>query len=383
MCVTPACASEEPDEHSLFYQTYPDSLERSIKRPESIHHRTDRAAPGAVIARKARTPEKKRGYGKVILPIEIPHVSSWSSFETAGATSGMESASMVTAETGLLPPGCALAFQFLSPASPKKDDCSQASPTSVTDIVGDLMELQDQLKALRATSPQLTGGGCTWSPSSPTSTLTRPTSARAFLAVNKVANFSRKRMDQLDTFLMAKSSGRDSPEALRLAYSGTHDSAGALLRKACLDKPEPPPVEEEEEEKEDCLDASRDYSFASLHTFEASQDRDSPDTVPPPPPPPHKPPPRKSVRFAKELVTHIMRRPATLPEENVQLYFGKEELQELERDRMEQIYGEQFEIVHQEGKQVQVTFPGRPFEFPPELTDISSSWDSQDCLMEI
>jgi hypothetical protein len=78
-----------------------------------------------------------------------------------------------------------------------------------------------------------------------------------------------------------------------------------------------------------------------------------------------------------------MHRPTTLPEENEQLYFTKKELQELEQDRSEQIYEEQFEVIHKKGNEVAVTFPVRRVEFPPQLMDISSSWDSGDGVIEI
>jgi hypothetical protein len=100
----------------------------------------------------------------------------------------------------------------------------------------------------------------------------------------------------------------------------------------------------------------------------------------------------KSVRFAKKLVTSVHYRPMTLPEEIDLLYFSTEELEELERDRDERIYEEQFEIVTgRDYKDVAVTYPVRRIELPtrpnppavkepsispPGLLDISDSWSS-------
>jgi len=100
----------------------------------------------------------------------------------------------------------------------------------------------------------------------------------------------------------------------------------------------------------------------------------------------------KSVRFAKKLVTSVHYRPMTLPEDIDLLYFSTEELEELERDRDERIYEEQFEIVTgRDYKDVAVTYPVRRIELPtrrnppaveeptispPGLLDISDSWSS-------
>jgi hypothetical protein len=107
----------------------------------------------------------------------------------------------------------------------------------------------------------------------------------------------------------------------------------------------------------------------------------------------------KSVRFSKKLVASVHYRPMTLPEEMDLLYFSKEELEELERDRDERIYEEQFEVVTgRDHKDVAVTYPVRRIErptrldpvveeptisppvsppvSPPGLLDISSSWSS-------
>ena len=83
----------------------------------------------------------------------------------------------------------------------------------------------------------------------------------------------------------------------------------------------------------------------------------------------------------------------TLPEEMDLLYFSKEELDELEQDRDERIYEEQFEVVTgRDSKDVAVTYPVRRIERPPHhlskshplqppvsppgLLDISGSWSS-------
>jgi len=106
---------------------------------------------------------------------------------------------------------------------------------------------------------------------------------------------------------------------------------------------------------------------------------------------------RKSVRFSKKLVSSLHYRPKTLPHEMDDLYFSKEELEELERDRDERIYEEQFEVVAgHDFKEVAVTYPVRRVELDlprpvvvdpptrplvvdppaPELADISGSWSS-------
>jgi hypothetical protein len=103
----------------------------------------------------------------------------------------------------------------------------------------------------------------------------------------------------------------------------------------------------------------------------------------------------KSVRFSKNLVASVHYRPMTLPEEMDLLYFSQEELEELERDRDERIYEEQFEVVTgRDHKDVAVTYPVRTIErptrldtvveeppgappvSPPGLLEISSSWSS-------
>lgn len=122
--------------------------------------------------------------------------------------------------------------------------------------------------------------------------------------------------------------------------------------------------------------------------------------------------PTKSVRFSKKLVTSVHHRPKTLPHEMEALYFSTEELEELERDREERIYEEQFECVAgQDDRFVSVTYPVRRVEnapppsesdyaeqlpppsqsvhprrrrnnveelepSPPELVDVSGSWSS-------
>ena len=78
-----------------------------------------------------------------------------------------------------------------------------------------------------------------------------------------------------------------------------------------------------------------------------------------------------------------MYRPKTLPQENEKLYFGKEELQQLERDRQEQLYEDQFEIIAQTGTEVAVTFPVRRVESPPRLTKVSTRWSTEDEVIEI
>lgn len=395
MCVAPACVTEEPEEQSLFFQTYPDSLERPILRPEPNHRRIDRAVPGAVITRmSANKSDGMSEHGNVISRCNMGVEdldSTWSSFESGSTeldsflSGSMESDGFVTEATSLPPPGCSFEFPFLSPTAhkknncpkndnlPKKDDCSQASPTSVEAIVEELSELQQQLDVLRTGNSTSASKGLTsLRMDGSTSASRRSASTREMLAVNKVANFSRKRMDQLDTFIMAKASGRDSPEALRLAYSSS--CTPDVLRKALSDSPEARPMDSPDRYKSCSLDA--------LTALAVSNDRDLPDPLLPPPSPPHKPPP-KSVRFAKNLVTHTIYRPKTLPQENEKLYFGKEELQQLERDRQGQIYEEQFEIIAQTGTKVAVTFPVRRGDTPPELTDISTSWSTEDGLIEI
>jgi hypothetical protein len=100
----------------------------------------------------------------------------------------------------------------------------------------------------------------------------------------------------------------------------------------------------------------------------------------------------KSVRFSKNLVSSVQYRPKTLPEEMEALYFSKEELDELERDRDERIYEEQFEVVTgRDPKDIAVSYPIRRIErppppepkveeppviLPPGLLDISGSWSS-------
>ena len=106
----------------------------------------------------------------------------------------------------------------------------------------------------------------------------------------------------------------------------------------------------------------------------------------------------KSVRFSEKLVTSVQYRPKTLPHEIEDLYFSQEELIELERDRQERVYEEQFEIVAGDNKnEVAVTYPVRRVDAtqtpppvvvelsPPDLVDISGSWSegSEDVLLQV
>lgn len=104
--------------------------------------------------------------------------------------------------------------------------------------------------------------------------------------------------------------------------------------------------------------------------------------------------PGKSVRFSKKLVTSMHYRPKTLPHEQKDLYFSQEELDELERDREQRIYEEQFEVVAGPELDVAVTYPARragekqqssardSFDgrepLAPELVDTSGSWSSSE-----
>lgn len=68
----------------------------------------------------------------------------------------------------------------------------------------------------------------------------------------------------------------------------------------------------------------------------------------------------KSVRFSKKLISSLHYRPKTLPHEVADLYFTPEELEQLERDREERLYEEQFEVVAGKGfGEVAVTYPGK------------------------
>lgn len=292
------------------------------------------------------------------------------------------------------------------------------SPTSITDIVEELSDLQDQLDALRISKPSITKEAFV---------------DAAFQAEHEeLVDFpeliSEEMMD--GTRFQAFESGRDVPD------SGVTRASTFSAFVDALHKNEPPVMEEafidqgvriRRFDEEGDMPVTPDSSF-SISVQEVSprkekkknktaeaEDRDSPEPFQSEPvkkkqvskkqsrskfkssapssqlneSPRRKlmnlrgalasvrgrgtgssssqDTPVKAVRFSKNLITSMHYRPKTLPHEMDLLYFSSAELEELERDREERIYEEQFEVVAgPSGQEVSVTYPVRRKEKPVE-----------------